>query len=173
MPDKKTKEINRTKRIAIVRVRGRVHVRGEIEDTLKLLNLKRVNHCVVIDDRPQYKGMIGKINDYVTWGEIEKDTLTGLLSSRGILDGNIKLTDEFMKDNSKYASIPEFSDSFMKFKSELKDISHLKHFFRLSPPEKGYERGGIKHPYSTGGALGYRGNAINDLLNRMMQRIDL
>ena len=168
MPNKKTKKIKRKERIAIVRVRGKVHVRGEIEDTLKLLNLKRINHCVVIDDRLQYKGMINKINDYVTWGEINKDTLTRLLGNMGILNGNMKLTDEYMKNNTKYKSIPKFSDSFMKFNSELGDIPNLKQVFRLMPPKKGYERGGIKHPYSTGGALGYRGDAINDLVNRMI-----
>ena len=39
----------------------------------------------------------------------------------------------------------------------------------LAPPLKGYGRKGIKIPFSKGGALGYRGEKINELLQRMMQ----
>ena len=40
--------------------------------------------------------------------------------------------------------------------------------FRLNPPKKGYGRKGVKMPFSKGGALGDRGDKINDLLARMM-----
>jgi large subunit ribosomal protein L30 len=49
-----------------------------------------------------------------------------------------------------------------------KDNTKLKAFFRLHPPIKGFERKGIKKPYNMGGALGFRGEAINDLIKRMM-----
>ena len=57
---------------------------------------------------------------------------------------------------------------FMEFKKELKDIPGLKQFFKLSPPVKGFERMGIKKPFSLGGSLGYRKEKINELLARMM-----
>jgi len=155
------------KRIAIVRVRGRVHVRKDIEDTMKFLNLTRVNHCVVIGNRKEYMGMIKKVNDYVTWGEISPEVFEKLLENSGKLNGNKSFTEEHLKKNTKYKSIKKFVDEFAKFKAELKDIPNLKPVFRLKPPERGYERGGIKHPYSTGGALGYRGEKINELLERM------
>ncbi len=41
-------------------------------------------------------------------------------------------------------------------------------FFRLNPPKGGFERRGIKISFRNKGALGYRGNAINDLIRRMM-----
>ena len=44
----------------------------------------------------------------------------------------------------------------------------IKKYFRLNPPRKGFGRKGIKHPYQSGGALGYRGEAINDLIKRMV-----
>ena len=34
--------------------------------------------------------------------------------------------------------------------------------------KKGYGRKGIKTPFSKGGALGYRGDKINDMIQRMM-----
>ncbi|RLI90051.1 MAG: 50S ribosomal protein L30 [Candidatus Altiarchaeales archaeon] len=156
------------KRIAIVRVRGRVHVRRDIGDALKFLNLTRVNHCIIIDNRKEYMGMIKKVNDYVTWGEIYPDILEKLLEERGRLNGNKPFTEGHLKKNTKYKSIEKFVDDFVKFKAELKDIPGLKPIFRLTPPRKGYGRGGIKHPYSIGGALGYRGEKINELLERMI-----
>jgi len=156
------------KRIAVVRVRGRVHVRKDIEDTLRFLNLTRINHCVIVDNRKEYMGMIKKVNDYVTWGEICPKIFEKLLENRGRLNGNKPLTEEYLKKNTKYKSIEKFVDDFVKFKAELKDIPGLKPIFRLAPPRKGYDRKGIKHPYSIGGALGYRGERINELLERMI-----
>jgi large subunit ribosomal protein L30 len=46
------------------------------------------------------------------------------------------------------------------------DMTDVKPIFRLSPPRKGYE--GNKKSYQNGGALGYRGKDINDLIQRML-----
>ena len=48
------------------------------------------------------------------------------------------------------------------------DNKKLKKYFRLNAPRKGFGRKGIKHPYQNGGALGYRGQAINELIKRMI-----
>ena len=40
--------------------------------------------------------------------------------------------------------------------------------FHLSPPRKGFERRGIKVLFSSGGALGYRKEKINELIRRMV-----
>lgn len=37
----------------------------------------------------------------------------------------------------------------------------------LHPPRGGFERKGIKIPFKVGGALGYRGEKINNLIKRM------
>ncbi len=41
-------------------------------------------------------------------------------------------------------------------------------WFALQPPRKGYGRKGVKMPFAKGGALGNRGEKINDLLMRMV-----
>lgn len=43
-----------------------------------------------------------------------------------------------------------------------------KKFYRLNSPKKGYGRKGIKTPFVSGGALGYRGEKMNDLIMRML-----
>ncbi|MDD5111400.1 MAG: 50S ribosomal protein L30 [Candidatus Altiarchaeota archaeon] len=155
------------KRLAIVRVRGSVHQKPQIKTTCAVLKLKEPNHCVLIDSRPEYRGMITLINDYVTWGEINPATLEKLLKDRGKVHGG-NLTDKYLKEKTKYASIGDFVKEYMAFKAELKDIPNFKQALRLNPPRKGFERLGIKKPYSIGGVLGYRGDAINALLERMI-----
>jgi large subunit ribosomal protein L30 len=50
----------------------------------------------------------------------------------------------------------------------LKEKKGEKQFYRLQPPKKGFGRKGIKIPFKSGGALGYRGEKINDLIKRMI-----
>lgn len=151
---------------AVVRIRGSVNVKPKIKKTLRLLRLNRVNHCVLVRDTPQYIGMLKKAKDYITWGEIEKNTLINLIRSRGRLMGDIKLTDDYIKENTDFNSIEEFAESLLKGDIEYKSLKNVKPIFRLHPPYKGY--GGIKRPYSVGGALGYRGKDINTLLEKMI-----
>jgi large subunit ribosomal protein L30 len=50
----------------------------------------------------------------------------------------------------------------------LKKRDEGKKFFRLNSPRKGFGRKGIKTPFGIGGALGYRGENIDDLIKRMV-----
>ncbi|MBL7160505.1 MAG: uL30 family ribosomal protein [Candidatus Aenigmarchaeota archaeon] len=58
---------------AVVRLRGSVNVNKRLLDTLTMLNLKRVNHCVLVPDNPSYKGMLKKVESFITWGEVSKE----------------------------------------------------------------------------------------------------
>ncbi|WP_456474524.1 50S ribosomal protein L30 [Candidatus Pyrohabitans sp.] len=153
------------RRLSVVRVRGRVGVPQEVEDTLTMLRLTRVNHCVFIDDRPTYAGMLQKVKDYITWGEVSADEVALILRRRGELVGGEKLTDAYVKEHTRFKSIDDFAKAFVDFKAELSDIPDLKPVFRLHPPRKGYR--GIKRSFVEGAALGYRGEAMKELLRRM------
>ncbi len=152
--------------LAVIRIRGRVGVSREVKDTLKMLRLHRKNHAVIIDDRPSYLGMLKKVVDYVTWGEITPETLALMLRRRGELVGGKKLTDEYVKEKLGLNSIEELAQAIFEGKINLKDIPGLKPVFRLHPPSRGF-RGSIKKHYKAGGELGYRGLAINELIKRM------
>ena len=71
-----------TKKLAVIRVRGKIRVAHTIETALQTLKLHKKNHCAVIPDSPGYVGMLMKIKDRVTWGEIDDETLTLLISKR-------------------------------------------------------------------------------------------
>jgi large subunit ribosomal protein L30 len=139
--------------LAVVRVRGGVDKSKEIKDTLLMLNLKKVNHCVVVRKDPKIEGMIKKVKDFVTWGEVNEKTLGLLLQKRGKIN----------RRGLKEEEIKKILDAFKKGKKH--DIKGFKMVFCLKPPRKGYKS--IKKSYPKG-ALGYRGEKINELLERMI-----
>ena len=155
-----------TRRFVVVRIRGRVGVRGEVEDTLKMLRLYRKFHATIVDDRPSYMGMLQKVKDYVTWGEADEEVIALLLKRRGRVTGNKRLTDEYVK-NLGFGSIDELAKAIAEFKIDLKDVKGLKPYFRLHPPKGGFRKS-TKRPYTDGGELGYRGSAIKELIKRMV-----
>jgi len=65
----------KSKKIAIIRVRGTTGVMKPVKDTLNMLRLYKKNCCVVLNDGPNIIGMIKKAKDYITWGEIDDETL--------------------------------------------------------------------------------------------------
>jgi len=148
---------------AVIRVRGTVKLMGNIQHTMGLMRLHRVNHLVLIPDGPTAKGMLQKTKDYVTWGEIDADTLAEMLEKRGRLSGNRKLTEVDLIDTD-YSDFKAMAEALIKGEYKLGDP--IKPVLRLHPPAKGYE--GIKKPFVMGGALGYRGQHINDLIRRML-----
>ena len=153
--------------IAIIRIRGRAGVNKKVNDTLDMMRLYKQNGCVIVPNNPQYLGMIKRAKDYITWGEVDKETFTLLFTKRARVAGNKPLTEDYLKTHLK-KDIKSFIEEFFNFKVKLKDIPGLKPYFRLTPPVKGFERAGIKKPFSMGGSLGYRKDKINDLIKRMI-----
>ncbi|NHJ39169.1 MAG: 50S ribosomal protein L30 [Asgard group archaeon] len=151
--------------LAIVRIRGSVDQPNNIKHTLLLLNLTRPNHAVIVPNDSTHNGMLQKIKDVVTWGEINKETLTALIKKRGRIKGNQKITAKFLKEH-KFESTSAFITALIEGKIDFRRIDGIKPIFRLHPPRKGFKS--VKNPVTLGGDLGYRGEAINDLLDKMM-----
>ena len=152
--------------IAVVRIRGVIGASREIKDTLKMLNLKRNYHAVLIDNRPSYLGMLNKVQNYVTWGEPSEEIVALMIKKRGRLNGDKKLTDEYVKKLG-YKSLEELAKAICEGKIDYNKLPGIKPFFRLHPPSKGF-KGKVKKSFGTGGETGYRGEAINELLERMI-----
>jgi large subunit ribosomal protein L30 len=121
-------------RLAVVLVRNTTAANQIIRDTLTLLRLHKKFTCRVLDNNKLNKGMLTKVKDYTTFGEIDPETEKLLEQKRGKKDGEGK---------------------------PRKD-------FHLSPPRGGFERKGIKHSFEQGGALGYRGTRMSDLIKKMI-----
>ena len=144
-------EKNNPEKIAVIRIRGITGIEKELKDTMDMLGLYHNNYCAIVD-RNMFN-MVRKAKDYVTWGEIDDETLKMLLEKRG----------------QEYKGRETDSKKKIKYRRFiLINGKKYKRYFRLSPPRKGFERKGIKVPFSTGGALGYRKEKINDLIRRMI-----
>jgi large subunit ribosomal protein L30 len=147
---------------AIVRLRGEVNVRPEIKDTLEMLRIHRVNHCVVVKEDAHYRGMIQKVKDYVAWGKIDEDTLALLLERRGRLSGNRRLTEKYL-ESTPYRSFRDLASALNSGSVSLKELE-IKPIFRLHPARKGLKT--TKKTAQQGGDIGFRQD-LADLIKRM------
>lgn len=153
--------------VLAIRVRGQVKVRPQIEDTLGKLLLGRLHQARVMKLTPSLQGMVTKVKDYITWGEIDEETAILLLTKRGRLPGNKRLTDAYVKSNSSYRTVKAFAKAIAEGNAAVTDVENLKPVFRLTPPKKGY-KGKKNLPLAMGGITGYRGSEINALAQRMI-----
>ncbi len=150
---------------AVVQVRGVVNTCHDIKETLRMLRLHHINHCVLVPETPEYLGMIRKAKDFIAFGEVDAATLGTILTTRGRLTGNKPLTEEYVKTATSYGSIAELATALVNGEIRMKDVPELKPVLRMHPPRKGYKT--TKRTYTQGGALGYYGTEINDLLIKM------
>ncbi|MDR1404323.1 MAG: 50S ribosomal protein L30 [Candidatus Methanoplasma sp.] len=151
---------------AVVRVRGQPDVNKDIKYTMELLGLTRVNHCVVVPENSSTKGMLQMVKDYCTWGEIDGETLSAMIKTRGKTAGDRDITEDYLREKTEFGSVEELAKAMIESDYRMRDMEDAKPVFRLHPPIKGYE--GNKRSFANGGALGYRGKEINDLINRML-----
>jgi large subunit ribosomal protein L30 len=151
---------------AVIRVRGHRKINKDIEDTMCMLRLNRVNHCVVIPENDVMKGMLQKTKDFITWGEVSEETLTKMIKTRGRLVGDRPIDDAYVGGNSQFASVDELARSVVKDEIKYAELKDVKPLFRLHPPKQGYEA--VKKDLKTHGSLGYRGERINVLIEKML-----
>ena len=151
--------------IVAVKIRGEVSAQREARETNAMLGLSHTNHAVIIDSRPAYLGMLQRAQSYVTWGEASKETIAMMLKQRGKV-GSAKLTDEYAMKLG-YKSLDDLAVAIYTCKADYSKLEGVTKTFRLRPPKKGY-KGKTKKSFRAGGEAGYRGEAVNDLVKRMV-----
>jgi large subunit ribosomal protein L30 len=152
----------------VIRARSDRGVTKKIRDTMLMLNLTRVNHATLNPDTVTYSGMLQKSKDYITWGEVDAETIENLLKERGRMVGDKPVDDATIKAASNYNTVAAFAKAMAAGKATMKDVDGLKPIFRLHPPRGSKGWGGIKRAFTIGGALGFRGEAISALVGRML-----
>jgi large subunit ribosomal protein L30 len=138
---------------AVIRVRGNISVIPKIRKTFEFLNLNTVNSMSIWPENKQTLKMIKLVENHATFGIIDDATVKELVEKKGkALKGEL--------DAEKAVK------GLLEGK-RAKEVN-LKNCFKMSPPKQGYDRKGIKKPYSLGGALGNRKEKINEIIKRMM-----
>ncbi|HUI38130.1 MAG TPA: 50S ribosomal protein L30 [Thermoplasmata archaeon] len=149
----------------VIRVRGGIHARRDIVETLDLLHLTRPNHATVLPESTSARGMLLKVQGYVTWGEAEPETLGLLLAQRGESRSGTRLEAALPgAPKGSGVDLPGLAREVLT--SGLAHAEAVRPLFRLKPPKGGWKS--TKRPFALGGALGYRGRAINDLARKML-----
>ncbi len=141
-------------KLAAIRIRGQIGIDVNIRKTLIVLKLLNKHVCAVFENTPSMKGMLVKVKDYVAWGEIDDETYTLLMEKRG---------EEYKGPLKDKSGKIDYSKKYIEINGKK-----IKPVFRMHPPKGGYEKKGIKTPYTMGGALGYRADKMNDLVKKMI-----
>ncbi len=144
-----------TMKLAVLRIRGKRKLRPQVHKTLELLRLERPNHCVLVEDTPQNKGMLVRVKDYVAYGPVDEETIYRLLHKRGRKGRNLLRT--MLKEEDIKKAAKEISSG-----KAVKEYANP--VLRLRPPSKGYKD--IKRAYPMGD-LGKRDD-MDALLRRMV-----
>ena len=154
---------------AIVQLRGEVNRHDDVDDTLSMLNVHKINHCTLVPDTDAYRGMITKVNDFVAFGEPDQEVIETLLAKRAEpLEGRQSDVDEaWLAENTDYDDFASLAEALLAEETTLRDQG-LSPTLRLHPPRGGHK--GIKHSATDGGQLGkHTTEEINELLNSMRQ----
>ena len=152
-----------------VRLLGPFGAPFDIDSALTSLKLNHKFRAVLLEKNGSMLGILRKVKDYVTWGEVKSKEITALLKERGELSSGMDFNDKFVKENLGLDSVQELSLAIARGQIPLKALweKGVVPVFRLHPPSGGFEAS-IKRPYGSRGELGYRGAAISHLIERMM-----
>ncbi len=155
----------------VIRLRGTSGVNPDTEKTLDLLRLRQKFAAALYHSSlPGIEGMLRKVENWATWGEVDRETLINLLYKRGRVIGDKPLTDQYVAEKlGLYGGIPELADKLLRGELHYHKLEKygIKPFFRLHPPRGGFKKT-IKRHFSNAGELGYRGSAINELVSKML-----
>ncbi|MEM0482122.1 MAG: 50S ribosomal protein L30 [Nitrososphaerota archaeon] len=150
--------------VVVIRIRGPSGIDAETEYTLRLINLKRANHAVILPLSTSVRGILGKVEPYVTWGEATPETLVRLFR-RADLQPGVKVEEELTKLG--VTGYEELAEKICRGEIDVSTLRRIfKPTFRLHPPRGGF-KGSIKRPVGQKGVHGYAGEKIGTIIEAM------
>ena len=110
-------------------------------------------------------GIRKEIKDTLDMLRLYKKHTCVIVENTPSISGMLQKTKDFIT----WGELSQDVENELKTKRGEKDVEgNLKPFYRLHPPIGGFERKGIKKPFSVGGVLGNRKEKINDLIKKMI-----
>ena len=153
------------KAFLVVRISGQADVPYWAVTTMKLLKLEKKYRATIIPEKDNTIGMLRKIQHYVSWQEIDIETVKELLDKKARKSGYKKITNEDITSIG-FTSIDELATSLAEGKTSLSKLKPLKLWFALDPPRHGFKRS-TKKLYGQKGVLGYN-KELSVIVKRMM-----
>ena len=140
------------KAFLVIRMKGTINVPHWANTTLDLLHLDKRFRATIVPERDNTKGMLNKIQHYVSWQVIDISTAKELLEKRARKEGYRKLTSEDI-EKLGFKNTDELAKSLADGAVALSKLKPLKPWFALAPPRHGFKRS-TKKMYGQGGILG-------------------
>ena len=153
------------KAFLVVRISGQADVPYWAVTTMKLLKLEKKYRATILPEKDNTIGMLRKIQHYVSWQEIDIETVKELLDKKARKSGYKKVTNEDITSIG-FTSIDELATSLAEGKTSLSKLKPLKPWFALDPPRHGFKRS-TKKLYGQKGVLGYN-KELSVIVKRMM-----
>ena len=153
------------KAFLVVRISGQADVPYWAVTTMTLLKLEKKYRATIIPEKDNTVGMLRKIQHYVSWQEIDIETVKELLDKKSRKSGYKKITNEDITSIG-FASIDELATALAEGKTSLSKLKPLKPWFALDPPRHGFKRS-TKKLYGQKGVLGYN-KELSVIVKRMM-----
>jgi len=149
----------------VIRIKGQADVPYWANTTLRLLKLEKKYRATILPVKENTDGMLKKIQQFVSWQEVDLPTTKELLDKKGRRSGYKKIT---VKDISEagFKTIDELAASLSEGKTTMTKIKSLKPWFALSPPRQGFKRS-TKRLYGQKGVLGHN-KELSTLIKRMI-----
>ena len=153
------------KAFLVVRISGQADVPYWAVTTMTLLKLEKKYRATIIPEQENTLGMLRKIQHYISWQEIDVETVKELLDKKARKSGYKKITSEDITSIG-FTSIDELATSLSEGKTALSKLKPLKPWFALDPPRHGFKRS-TKKLYGQKGVLGYN-KELTVIVKRMM-----
>ncbi len=160
--------------IIIIRICGQwERIPKEIQLILAKFHLKELNNAIILFYNMENFKMVKLIESYVTWGYINKYLIEDLLRKRGSVTlGNNEPNelDNVAIENSLgrlgIVCIEDIIFELTKETKNAKDVLNYLGYFKLEKNDDGFDKANIS--FEKGGAQGFRGDKINELLKKMI-----
>lgn len=110
------------------------------------------------------EGVKGEIVDTIKMLKLHKKNTCSIYQKTPATMGMV----EKCKDYVTYGEIDEETYKLLVEKRGITVDGKLQNYFMLNSPRGGFEKKGIKQPFTMKGALGYRKDKINALIKKML-----
>jgi len=119
-------------RIAIIRLKGSFSLSPGVKSTLSNLKLGKLYNCTLISPTTSNRGMVQACKDVVSFGEVNEETVSLLLSKRGKTADGKKLSSA-----KKPEEIAKLAKEISASEKPLSSFG-IEGVFSLSPPKGGF-----------------------------------
>lgn len=132
-------------RIAVIRLKGSFSLSPTVKSTLSNLKLGKLYNCTLISPTASNRGMLQACKDFVAFGEVDEETVALLLSKRGRIEGNNRLS-----ASKKQEEIAKLAKEISSSEKPISTFG-IQPVFSLSPPKGGF---GIRKAHVPFGPIG-------------------